>query len=494
MSKSAQPKAQPKNTKTAITPTREDDFPGWYQAVIKAADLAENSPVRGCMTVKPYGWALWENMQRIFDPWLKDYGIQNVQFPVLIPVSFLAKEAEHVEGFAKECAVVTHHRLESDGKGGLIPAPAAKLEDPYVVRPTSETIIGEAMARWVQSYRDLPLQLNQWGSVFRWEMRTRVFLRTAEFFWHEGHCAFEDQAGAEKDCLTILDMYEKFFTDYLAFDGFKGVKTPDERFPGADETYAFEAMMQDGKALQAATTHNLGTNFAQSCGIKYQSRDGQEKLAHTTSWAFSTRTIGGLVMMHGDDDGMIMPPRIAPQQAVFLPILKDEAKSGEIIAFCQKIADDLKRKGYTVKVDARDLRTPDKMWEAVKKGIPVRVEVGAREMEEGQVTFVRRDLGKDSKKTVSIEEFINGFGGVLDEMHDALLAGSRRFRDENTVEGQSAADIDDFYKAGKLGFIKVPVSVLHDDKLAAIMQAHGLSARNMPFADEGKKVLIAKAY
>lgn len=478
---------------TAITPTREDNFPEWYQAVVRAADLAENSPVRGCMTMKPYGFALWENMQRIFDPWLKDYGIQNCAFPLLIPVSFLAKEAEHVEGFAKECAVVTHHRLESDGKGGLVPAPSAKLEEPYVVRPTSETIIGEAMSRWMQSYRDLPMKLNQWGNVFRWEMRTRLFLRTAEFFWHEGHCAFEDKAGAEADCLTILDMYEKFFTEVLAFDGFKGIKTPDERFPGADETYAFEAMMQDGKALQAATTHNLGTNFARSCDIKYQSREGTQEYAHTTSWAFSTRTIGGLVMIHADDDGMIMPPRIAPQQVVILPIIKDGA-GDDLIAYGQKIVDELKKIGVSAKVDARDMRTPDKMWEAVKKGIPVRVEIGAREMENKEVTFVRRDLGKDSKKTVPADAFVGSIISELDAMHDNMLAKSRKFRDENTFEGNSVADIADFFGAGKQGFVKVPVAVLKDEALAAVMAEHSLSTRNMPLADEGRTVLIAKAY
>lgn len=484
---------QQKKPMTAITPTRGENFAEWYQSVVRASDLAENSPVRGCMTMKPYGFALWEKMQAVFDPWLKDYGIQNCAFPVLIPVSFLAKEAEHVEGFAKECAVVTHHRLESDGKGGLIPAPSAKLEEPYVVRPTSETIIGEAMARWVQSYRDLPLQLNQWGNVFRWEMRTRLFLRTAEFFWHEGHCAFEDKAGAEKDCLTILDMYEKFFTEYLAFDGFKGIKTPDERFPGADETYAFEAMMQDGKALQAATTHNLGTNFAKSCGIKYQSRNGTEELAHTTSWAFSTRTIGGLVMIHGDDDGMIMPPRIAPQQVVILPIIKD-GTGADLIEYGRKIAADLKKAGIAAKVDERDMRTPDKMWEWVKKGVPVRVEIGAREMEQGQVTFVRRDLGKESKQTVSVNEFVGTAQKTLDDMHDAMLAKSRKFRDENTKDGKSATDIADFFGAGNSGFVKVPLAVLKDEKMAAIMQEHGLSTRNMPFVDEGRTVIIAKAY
>ncbi|MBU6234773.1 MAG: proline--tRNA ligase, partial [Alphaproteobacteria bacterium] len=301
-----------KKPQTAITPTRAEDFPQWYQSVIKAADLAENSAVRGCMTIKPYGFALWENMQRIFDVWLKDYGIQNCAFPLLIPVSFLAKEAEHVEGFAKECAVVTHHRLEANPDGpGLRPAPSAELEEPYVVRPTSETIIGDSMSRWVQSYRDLPLKLNQWCSVMRWEMRTRMFLRTSEFFWHEGHCAFADHEGAEKDCLTILDMYDRFFRDYLAIPGIKGIKTPEERFPGADETYCIETLMQDGKALQAATTHDLGQNFAKSCGIKFQDKEGKEALAHTTSWAFSSRIIGALIMVHGDDDGMIMPPRIA---------------------------------------------------------------------------------------------------------------------------------------------------------------------------------------
>lgn len=484
---------QTKKPMTAITPTRGDDFPGWYQAVIKAADMAENSPVRGSMIVKPYGWAIWENMQKIFDVWLKDYGVQNASFPLLIPVSFLAKEAEHVEGFAKECAVVTHHRLESDGKGGLIPAPSAELEEPYVVRPTSETIIGDAMARWIQSYRDLPLQLNQWGNVMRWEMRTRMFLRTSEFFWHEGHNAFEDKAGAEQDCLTVLDMYEKFFTEYLAFDGFKGIKTADERFPGADETYAFEAMMQDGKALQAATTHNLGINFAKSCGIKYQSRTGTEEYAHTTSWAFSTRTIGGLIMIHADDDGMIMPPRIAPQQVIILPIIKDGA-GDDLIAYGQKLVSDLKKIGVAAKVDARDMRTPDKMWEAVKKGIPVRVEIGAREMEQNQVTFVRRDLGKESKQTVNVDAFVAQIQGELDAMHDSMLAKSRKMRDDNTVEGTSAKDVQDFFGAGKIGFIKVPVSVLKDPALEGIMKEHGLSARNMPFADKGEKVLIAKAY
>ena len=484
-----------KKPRTAITPTREENFPEWFQQVIKAADMAENSPSRGCMTVKPYGWAVWENMQRIFDGWLKDYGIQNCSFPVLIPVSFLSKEADHVEGFAKECAVVTHHRLEKDPDGeGLRPAPAAKLEEEYVVRPTSETIIGDAMSRWIQSYRDLPMKLNQWNSVLRWEMRTRIFLRTSEFFWHEGHCAFKDHEGAETDCLTIMDMYEKFFTEYLAFDGFKGVKTEDERFPGANNTFAFEAMMQDGKALQAATSHDLGTNFAETFNIKYQTKDGGEEFVHTTSWAFSTRAIGGMIMIHADDDGMVMPPRIAPDQMVILPVVKDDGTADQVMDYCSKLAADLKEAGIRVKFDDRDMRTPDKMWDAIKKGIPLRIEVGAREMEVGEVTTVRRDVGRESKQTISVDQLVKDATKMLDEIHDDMLAASRKFRDDHTVNGESVSDVESFFKAGKIGFVKVPTKLLDDPALAPVMKEYSLSTRNMPFTDNGDTVLLAKAY
>lgn len=485
------PAPQKKKIRTAITPTREENFPDWYQEVVKAADLAENSPTRGCMIIKPDGWAMWEKMQSIFDEWLKDYGVQNCSFPLLIPVSFLEREAEHVDGFAKECAVVTHHRLEADEDGKLIPA--GKLEEPYVVRPTSETIIGDAMSRWIQSYRDLPMQLNQWASVLRWEMRTRLFLRTAEFFWHEGHNAFEDHEGAKKDCLTVLGMYEKFFTEYLAFDGFMGIKTPDERFPGANETYAFEAMMQDGKALQAATTHDLGDNFAKSLNIKYQGRDEKDHYCHTTSWAFSTRTIGGLIMMHGDDDGMIMPPRIAPHQIVILPVIKGDNET-KIETYCLKLRDDLKKQGFRVKYDNRDMRTPDKMWDAVKRGIPLRVEIGEREVDANELTHVRRDIGRDSKTTVTSEDFVAQVQGILDDIHDNMLLRVRKFRDENTIEVKSVADIEAFYKTGKIGFVKAPVEILEDSTLEVVMKEYSLSTRNMPFSDNGKKVLIAKAY
>ena len=484
---------QGKKPRTAITPTREEDFAEWYQQVVKNADFAENSPTRGCMIIKPYGWAVWEKCQEIFDKWLKDYGVENASFPLLIPMSFFSREAEHVDGFAKECAVVTHHRLESDGEGGLKPAEDAKLEEPYVVRPTSETIIGDAMSRWIQSYRDLPMQLNQWAQVLRWEMRTRLFLRTAEFFWHEGHNAFEDHEGADSDCLHVMGLYEKFFTEYLAFDGFIGVKTPEETFPGANRTYAFEAMMQDGKALQAATTHDLGTTFAKTFNITYQGRDEKEHLCHTTSWAFSTRTIGGLIMMHADDDGMIMPPRIAPQQIIILPVTKDD-NAEAVEAFCAKIAADLKAEGFRVKLDNRDMRTPDKMWDAVKKGVPLRVEVGGREIEAGELTYVRRDIGRESKTTLKVDEFMGKAQSVLDDIHDTMLERTRKFRDDNTHDVTSLDEIEAFFKAEKIGFLRAPVSILEDDKLEGLMKEYALSTRNMPNADNGEKVLIAKAY
>ena len=480
-----------KKARTAITPTREENFPEWYQQVIKAADLAENSPVRGCMIVKPNGWAIWENMQRTFDVWLKEYGVQNASFPLLIPLEFMNREAEHVDGFATECAVVTHHRLEKDENGKLVPA--GKLEEPYIVRPTSETIIGDSMSRWIQSYRDLPMKLNQWGNVMRWEMRTRMFLRTSEFFWHEGHCAFEDHDGATADCMHILDLYEKFFTEVMAFDGFKGVKTPDERFPGANETYAFEAMMQDGKALQAATTHDLGTTFAKGCNIKYQDRDGGEQFVHTTSWAFSTRAIGGMIMIHGDDDGLIMPPKLAAHQIVILPMVKDDNEA-QVMGFAEKVAAALKAKGIRVLLDTREMRTPDKMWDAIKKGIPLRVEIGGREADAEQVSCVRRDLGRESKETLSVEAFVEKAEGLLQAVHDELLSRSRKFRDDNTHEGSSVQDLKNFFGAGKIGFMKVPVTLLDDPALEAVMKEFSLSTRCMPFADGGEKVIIAKAY
>jgi len=484
-----------KKPKTAITPTREEDFPAWYQEVIKAADMAENAPVRGCMNIKPYGYALWENIQQIFDVWLKDYGVQNASFPVLIPVSFLEKEAEHVEGFAKECAVVTHHRLEADPeKGGLRPAPSAELEEPYVVRPTSETIIGDAMSRWIQSYRDLPMKLNQWGSVMRWEMRTRMFLRTAEFFWHEGHNAFKDADGAKGDCLHVLDLYEKFFREYLAIPGIKGIKTADERFPGAVETYCIESLMQDGKALQAATTHDLGQNFAKSCEIKFQDKDSTEKFVHTTSWAFSSRIIGAMIMMHADDDGMIMPPRVAPYQIEILPIIRDDADTDRVMTYANDLKAKLKEMGLKAHLNDSDARTGDKIWGSVKKGVPLRVEIGGREVDDGTLTHVRRDIGRDSKTTCTMDEFTAGVSGILDDIHDQLYARSLARQDAQMVEISGVNALDEHFEKGGLGLVKIDAALLDSAEYDAVKKKHSLTTRCLPFDSDGAKALVAKAY
>ncbi|MFP4377378.1 MAG: aminoacyl--tRNA ligase-related protein, partial [Spirochaetales bacterium] len=314
---------------TGITPTRGEDFAEWYQEVIKNARMAENSPVRGCMVILPWGYELWENIKQTLDSQFKATGHRNAYFPLFIPLSYLEKEAEHVEGFAKECAVVTHHRLEQGPDGGLVPA--GELQEPLIVRPTSETIIGATFANWVQSYRDLPLLINQWANVVRWEMRTRLFLRTAEFLWQEGHTAHETKQDAQEETLRILELYRRFAHEYMAIPVIAGEKSESERFPGAVATYSIEAMMQDKKALQAGTSHFLGQNFSKASGIQYQSREGQLEYAWTTSWGVSTRLIGALIMTHGDDDGMIMPPRIAPAHIALLPIIRKEEDRAQVM-------------------------------------------------------------------------------------------------------------------------------------------------------------------
>lgn len=491
---SAKPQSHGKNEKTAITPTRADNFPEWYQEVIKAADMAENSPAAGCMIIKPYGYAIWEYIQRALDDMIRDAGVQNAYFPLLIPLSFLSREAEHVEGFAKECAVVTHHRLEKGPEGGLIPAPASKLEEPLIVRPTSETIIGDAMSRWVQSYRDLPLKLNQWANVMRWEMRPRMFIRPREFLWQEGHNAFETAEEARADALKMLDVYERLYHEWLAVPGIKGEKTPDERFPGANSTLTVEALMQDGKALQACTSHDLGQNFAKSIGIKFQGRDGREQFAYTTSWGLTIRSVGALIMTHGDDDGLILPPKVAPQQVVIIPVIRDESAAGPVLEACAKLAAQLKEKGIRAQVDSSEKRTPDKMWAAIKKGVPVRVEIGAREVEQGTLTWVRRDLGRDSKTSESVGEFLGRIAGVLEAIQAGMLDRARSFRDASIRAVSGVKEIADFYAGGGSGQVLADAAILNDPGLEAIMKDHGLTPRCLPLADNGKKVLIGKAY
>ena len=445
--------SQPQQEKSAITPRRAEDFPEWYQQVVRAADLAENSDVRGCMVIKPWGYGIWENMQKVLDAMFKATGHKNAYFPLFIPMSYLAKEAEHVEGFAKECAVVTHHRLESDGKGGLRPAPSAELTEPLVVRPTSETIIGASYAKWVQSYRDLPILINQWANVVRWEMRPRVFLRTAEFLWQEGHTAHETADEAIAETNQMLHVYETFAREFLALPVFTGEKSASERFPGAVQTLCIEAMVQDRKAIQAGTSHFLGQNFAKASGIKFQSREGKEELAWTTSWGVSTRLIGTVIMAHSDDDGLVLPPRIAPTQIVILPIAPKPETRDAVYAAADQLAAELSAQTafggepVTVEVDKRDIGGGTKSWEWIKKGVPIRVEIGPRDLESGTVAVARRDTPPKSKAFMPLGEFASCAPGILEDIQHALLARATEYRDANTVKIDTKEEFYDFFTA-----------------------------------------------
>jgi prolyl-tRNA synthetase len=419
--------------KTAITPTREQDYPGWYQQVVRAADLAENSPVRGCMVIKPWGYGIWENMQAVLDRMFKDTGHENAYFPLFIPKSFLEKEAEHVDGFAKECAVVTHHRLEPGPDGGLVPA--GKLEEPLIVRPTSETIIGHMFAKWVESYRDLPLKINQWANVVRWEMRVRLFLRTAEFLWQEGHTAHATQDEAMDETRLMLDVYADFAENYMAMPVIKGEKTIGERFPGADTTYSIEAMMQDRKALQAGTSHFLGQNFAKAQEIKFQNKDGGESYAWTTSWGMSTRLIGALIMTHSDDDGLVLPPRLAPKHVVICPVIRKDEERDQVMEYCESLRQEIKATHYDGKpievfIDDRDIRGGEKKWYHVKRGVPIRVEAGPRDIQSDSVFVGRRDQPKSTGMKRS--EFVANVANILTEMQDGLFQRALELRESNT--------------------------------------------------------------
>jgi prolyl-tRNA synthetase len=436
-----------KQPKSAITPTRSEDYPEWYQQVIKASDMAERSPVRGCMVIKPWGYALWENIMQAMDGMFKETGVKNAYFPLFIPLSFMQKEAEHVEGFAKECAVVTHHRLEKNDSGGLVPA--GPLTEPLVVRPTSETIIADAFSKWISSYRDLPIVLNQWGNVVRWEMRTRIFLRTSEFLWQEGHTAHATQEEAWERTVMMLDVYARLAEEVLAMPVIRGRKTAAERFPGAVDTLCIEAMMQDRKALQAGTSHFLGQNFARASQIKFQSPEEKEEYAWTTSWGASTRLIGGVIMTHGDDDGIIMPPRAAPAHVVLLPIFKKDDERQAVMAFTESLAKELKSRSYhgrtvTVEVDRRDIGGA-RGWEWIKKGIPLRVEIGSREIRENAVFLGRRDRPHTERVSLKREAFVAEITGILDDIQNNLFSRANAFRIENTVTIDDKGEFYDFF-------------------------------------------------
>ena len=511
------------NIRHALSVKRSDDFAQWYQEVISAADMAEESGVRGCMVIKPWGFGIWERLQRLLDDRIKALGYENCYFPLFIPLANFEREADHVEGFAKEMAVVTHHRLVADGKGRLVPDPDARLEEPLVVRPTSETIIGDAMARWVQSWRDLPLKVNQWANVVRWEMRTRMFLRTSEFLWQEGHSAHETAAEARAQTLEALEAYRATAEEDLSIPVIAGEKPENERFPGAVETWSIEAMMQDGKALQAGTSHYLGTSFAEASGIRFQDREGGQQLAHTVSWGMSTRMIGGMIMTHGDDDGLRVPPKVAPWQVVILPMLRDGESDAPLLEYCEGLRAQLAAQhalGEPVRVllDRKPGKAAAKRWDWVRKGAPVIVEVGPRDMEQGLVSLLRRDSlwnseGKPAFQTPTREIAVQTIPGILGDIQHALFVEAQERREANITRGiESFEQLEAFYSSGARfpGWVEVQWAKPTGAELDTIgerLKALKLTIRNVPMdaapadgkciftgAPATERIYVARAY
>ncbi|MDP2042401.1 MAG: proline--tRNA ligase [Algoriphagus sp.] len=420
-------------------PKRSEDYSLWYNELVKKADLAENSPVRGCMVIKPYGYSIWEKMQAQLDKMFKETGHSNAYFPLFIPKSFLSKEASHVEGFAKECAVVTHYRLKNAEDGsGIIVDPDAKLEEELIVRPTSETVIWSTYKNWIQSYRDLPLLVNQWANVVRWEMRTRLFLRTTEFLWQEGHTAHATSKEAMEETIQMMNVYAQFAEEYMAVPVVKGKKTENERFAGADETFCIEAMMQDGKALQAGTSHFLGQNFAKAFDVKFATKEGGLEYVWGTSWGVSTRLMGALIMAHSDDNGLVLPPKLAPIQVVIIPIYRGEAELELISVKAKEIMADLRKVGISVKYDDRDTQKPGwKFAEYELKGVPVRIGLGPRDLENGTIEIARRDnLTKETFELAS-QPIATKISNLLDQIQDGIFKKAIDFRASVTTEVNS---------------------------------------------------------
>ncbi len=470
--------------------SREKDYSQWYLDVISAADLAEHSSVKGCMIIKPYGYAIWENIQKVLDGKIKETGVENAYFPLFIPQSFLSKEAEHVEGFSPECAVVTH----AGGK---------KLDEPLVVRPTSETIMYDAFSKWINSYRDLPLLINQWANIVRWEMRPRLFLRTTEFLWQEGHTVHETEKGAEKRTKQMLDVYQNLVERYLAIPVISGIKSESERFAGADRTYTIEAMMQDKKALQSGTSHMLGQSFAKAFNIEFLGKDEKKHTPWQTSWGLSTRIIGALIMAHSDDQGLVLPPEIAPTQVVIIPIWNSDEEKDQVIGKADEIANKI-NKDIRVKVDKRDMRPGPKFFEWEKKGVPIRLEIGPAEVKDKNILVIRRDT---DNKAVMDEEKINVkfINKVLYDIQDKMFNKAKKFQKENTYR---VNDWDEFKKIikGKGGFIEA--YWCNNEKCEAkIKEETKATIRCIPFdqkkekgkcifcgGESNQRVIFAKAY
>ena len=503
-------------------------FADWYQAVVREADMAEPSPVRGAMVIKPWGYGVWEEIQKGLDRRIKETGHDNCYFPLFIPLSFIAKEAEHVEGFAKEMAIVTHHRLKKiDGK--LVPDPDAELEEPYVVRPTSETIIGDAFSRWIKSHRDLPMLINQWANIVRWEMRPRLFLRTTEFLWQEGHTAHATSADAMDETMRILELYRDFSENALAMPVIAGEKPENERFPGAENTYSIEAMMQDGKALQAGTSHFLGQHFARAQNIRFQNDSGELVHCYTTSWGVSTRLIGGVIMTHGDDDGLRLPPAIAPRQVVIVPMLRDKPEDAQVLEYCETlraalVAERAFGERVRVLVDTKATKSADKRWNWVRRGAPIIAEIGPRDAANGQVTFMRRDdlrAGDKVKSTATARDaFIGNVPILLAEIQANLFAEAKKRLDSNIrtdvtsfdalAEYFGAAGDDDDAGGEFKGWVRAPWCKPAGAELGAIeakLKQLKLTIRNAPQGQTRaggaclftgntgvEEILIARAY
>ena len=467
--------------KTAINPTRNEDYAQWYQAVIQASDLAEHAPVRGCMTIKPWGYRLWEIIQQHLDSKIKALGHENIYCPMMIPLEFLEKEASHVEGFAKECAVVTHSKLTQQADGSLVPS--SPLEKPYILRPTSETLIGELMSRWIQSYRDLPLLLNQWANVVRWEMRTRLFLRTTEFLWQEGHTAHATDNEAKAHAKTMLAVYQAFCEDILAMPVIPGTKSKNETFPGAEITYTIEAIMQDHKALQLGTSHFLGQKFTEASQVKFQGKDGQMHTPWSTSWGLTTRLIGGLIMTHADDDGLICPPRVAPYQIIIMPIIKKSQDPKPLLDYCQSLVLSIASLSYAgeairVKLDDRELSGGEKNWHWIKKGVPIRIHIGENERLNQTVTMQIRTSGP-GKKSLAITDFLEQLEQQLEHIQDLIYqkASDQLYSDLILIE--SIESITEHFNQAT----PKPVAVywIDDDELEqSLQQSHKLSIRCYP--------------
>ena len=431
-------------------PNRDTDFSAWYNQVVKRADLADHGPVKGTMVIKPYGFQLWDNIKESFDKMIKATGHVNAYFPIFIPKSFLAKEAQHVEGFAKECAIVTHTRLKADDEKGIIVDPDSKLEEEIIVRPTSETVIWSMYKKWIQSYRDLPILINQWANVVRWEMRTRLFLRTSEFLWQEGHTAHATPEEAQKETLDILELYRQLAEDYLAIPVLTGLKTESEKFAGADKTYCIEAMMGDKRALQAGTSHNLGQNFAKAFDVTFQTKENKEELVWATSWGVSTRLVGAVILTHGDEKGLRLPPQIAPIQVVIIPIFRNEEQEKMVKDYLAPIVELLESAGVRVHQDWTDNSPGFKFNEWEMKGVPLRLEVGPRDVENGNMVVARRDTG--DKSFLSKDEAVAQIPDLLKEIQKGLFQQALTFQQENTHKVSTYDELKKVIKEG--GFVR----------------------------------------